>query len=149
LLRGRILQAVAGGTGIPEISAVEVTLRDVLLERGKIGGIDIALRIAFGDPIVGVSPSSGDGHGAGIGPAGEHAENRGAVSISRRGIVAIAASQVIVHRQVGVKKSRVDREFQPCGMDRDHQLARPPTLGLLLLSRKLQLCYWGLTRLEA
>src|SRR5437879_3192903 len=60
---------------------------------------------------LGVGSGNGDGHGTDIGPSGEHAEHRGAVCIFCGGIVAIAASQVIVHRQVGVKNLELTESF--------------------------------------
>src|ERR1700730_10135010 len=103
LLRGGILQAEASGASIPEISAVEVALSDVVLERREICRIHIALWVVFGDPVVGVSPCNRDGYGSGIGSASEHAENGRTVAISSGGIVTETASQVTVDRQVGIE----------------------------------------------
>src|ERR1700730_8904939 len=84
-------------------SAAEVTLCGVVLQRWEIRRIDVTLRVAFGDAVIGVRAVNSDGHRAWIRSPGEYAQYGSAIAVSGSGIMTVTASQVIVDRQVGME----------------------------------------------
>src|SRR6202035_4211341 len=111
LFCGGVLQAVARSARIPEVATVEIPLRDVVLEWGKVGGIHIALRVAFCYSVVRVCSGNCNGNGTRIRSAGEDAQDGSAIAVSGGGIMAVAARYVVVDRQIRIEYLQLAKSF--------------------------------------
>src|SRR5205807_299972 len=98
LLGRGILQLVSCRPAIPEVTSVEVSLASVVMQRRKVSCVNVTLWVALGNPVIRIGSVYCDGNRSWVRSAREYAQDRHAVSITCRRVVAVTAGEIPVHR---------------------------------------------------